>query len=327
MVEQWIQERIRWARGLVMGAARWPLSSLSWTAWNFIWWSQAHEGAIHWELDQRRGWANWWPISAIWDWITDRLHELTSWIFHGIREVGEVGVRWVNGLYDPTFGDWTICREIFMAFLTIEEWGAFLGYHIDHWVGELYDRAWAVAGAALEPIGWALAEAQRLAAGSNYNQWDWIRSISPNVWEAIKLQCQSLGETIWRRITEIDDLLLRLLDPALDPLGWGLGELQRRIAGSNYNPWPWIKSTSPSIGAALKTITEAIADTILWRLDVLVDAIYKAINPRLDTLERFRDELYDFRRDPASYIWDRLYPTLLKRLEYWLNERWDAPVG
>lgn len=330
MVEDWLRRITREARAGLCDAIIAVFSALSQTLFFFYDWCYAHEWAIRSTQDNTRYWWYQWPLSEVVPWVIDRLNDLAGMVTHFSRTLSEWLWGWINRQYNPDWGWPQLAVSCWWAFWNIEELAGSVGYHIDHWVGELYDRVWALMDQVLDPLGRGIGEAERrvrLGPEKDYNYWGYCRAVTPNVWEAFQLMCSMFGQSLLDRFEAIG---WGLLEHVLDPIGYGMCEIICAFYGWDTNIWEALKQSTPNVWEAFLSACRTLKQLLWAQIRNVDNYLWGWITPSIDRLrddlDNLRNELREFRDDPAGYIWKTLSSTLLKRLENFLNEHWDIPV-
>lgn len=305
MFEAYFRQRVREAADWLRAGVNSAMSAVSQVSWNFEMWVHDHEWAVLDTLESWRGWWVPWPLNYAWWWVVDRLKDLNGMLFHAIGEVPLVGRRWVNQQWSDSFGDWEANRHVWAAFSRLEMWAVTIGRHMDGWVKELYDRVWAVFDVALDPIGWAVGECERIIARRSWSLWDHFKAISPNYFEALKSMFALLGFTLLALLPSLQDILLWVIGPVLEPIGWGICECTRIITDSVHNYWDHWKAISPNNWEALITACR-----------VLGGALHEWHYNLARMIQELRGELDALLRDPGDYIL-----TKLEEVAVWQAER------
>lgn len=254
-MEEWLIQKVHDTRDFITAPIRAILSFGSSFIWGVYWhirdWEVTHKSHI----DKTR---DWFPLPWLLYWLEIVLDGI-MWV---LTTSAEEAIRFYFSIYDVDFGDWTINREIWEAFLVIEEWAGAIGKWIDDaWI-EIDKIAWMIIQSALDPVGWALGEVHRLVTGGDYNAWDWCKAFNTTVWDAIICICTWLGNALWAALKKVPKGIEALINIILDPVGFAVCEVQRRFANSDYNAWGWLKASNPNNWEALKAAFLFLADTV-----------------------------------------------------------------
>lgn len=280
-------------------------------------------------------------LEPVTGWLSDRFNDvLWSATDMALAPVVRI-IQWFNDRYNTERQSWNWSILVFDAMGYVVLLAGNVGSHIDGLPVEVSGWIWAIINPALDPVGWGVGEAANRLAGGTGNLWLYFKSISTNNYTALQAQTLNLGDVIRTRFQDAEAAINGLLDSVLDLVGQALGAYYQLIAAYSVNPWPAYRLTYGSARLAILPLLHDAGLSVLTRIDTTFDNAIDlgrsytdalrgdillwatGIQSSIDWIDDAAADLDSFRQDPATYIWDRLSPGLLARLEPWLSQRWD----
>lgn len=330
MFEELARTLIRAARGAVCGALG-SFYSLLYQALFDAYWL-----LVGWEDDTYRMIQAWrelsyiWPLSAVVDWVLDRLYSLVPYTVGAVTWMFDYPIAWLNRLYDDMFGDWELVAWVYFGFTQLETWAAGIGRALDSIIKDVWD--WLIENVAdlLDPIGWAVCEVETwlrfqdpTKPGYQWNYWNWYKIKSETIYDAFLLAFHGVAQGILERFQVLPDTILRWLGLAFEPLGWALEEFLQFITGLDYPYWSIYKAEHAYAWDALYWMAKSVPHNLwLWvqrTIFGITDDIWKLLLEVNNWVVAFRKELKDFLENPVLWMLGKIGEFITDRVEDFLD--------
>lgn len=276
-------------------------------------------------------WSRFYDLAAWFWWASGKIREDFSWFPFGAADWLAGGVQWLGDLSNA------ISRGmlwLYQWFSAIELEGFFANF-----VGTLRTIVTYYWG----KISWFFVVLYDKACSVLGDLWDRLADFLYNLYDRL----WQLAVALWDRITDffvnwywaVKDLVVSWADK----VNWLFGQVWDRVSAVFTQLWDKIEWVFTVVWARISSVFTELWDRIQWvytelwgRLSWLLAQAWDRITWLCGDwawgriwfyLTNGWDLLTRFVTDPLGTIWAIIYPTLLKRIEEYLNERWDAPVG
>ena len=309
--------------------------------WDAYFWIDGNRNAVR---DNVYDWRYSMPgfLDPVTGWLSDRFNDvLWASTDMALAPVTRT-IQWFNDRYNADRQSWNWSILVYDALGYVVILADNVGDYLDKLPAEAGVWTWAIINPALDPVGWGVGEAANLLAGGTGNLWAYFKSVSANNYLALQLQTLNLGDVLRTRFQQVEATINGLADDVLDHVGSSLGEYTQLLTALTVNPWPSYKLI---YGGPRQALLPLLRDTALDLIDLIQATANNArdnalaytdilrgdiaswsysIQSSIDWVNDAATDLDTFRNDPAGYVWTRLLPGLLGRVETWLSQAWDS---
>jgi phage-related protein len=275
-------------------------------------------------------WSRFYDLAAWFWWASGKIREDFSWFPFGAADWLAGGVQWLGDLSNAIsrgmlwLYEWLSAIDLegfFANFVSTLRtivtyyWGKISWFFVvlydkvcrvfgDLWdrladfLYNLYDRLWQLAIALWDPISNFFVNLYWRVNDFVITWWDRLNDFFTNLWPWICTTVADLGHKIGDFFTNLWPWICTTV-----------ADLGQRLWNFLTNLWPWICTTVTNLGQRIDNLFTGEQWVIIG---FFLTAGYNFLK--------------GFVTDPLGTIWAIIYPTLLKRIEEWLNEQWDRAM-